>query len=80
TVADILSHRSGLPLDFSPFEHYLNWTTMVNKLEQQNPLWPPGTAHGYHTVTYGWLAGELVRRVDPKGRTLGEFIRDEIAK
>ncbi|CAF3371560.1 unnamed protein product [Rotaria socialis] len=55
-------------------------TTMVNKLEQQNPLWPPGTAHGYHTVTYGWLAGELVRRVDPKGRTLGEFIRDEIAK
>ncbi|CAF1259446.1 unnamed protein product [Rotaria magnacalcarata] len=79
TVADILSHRSGLPLDVSPFEHYLNWTVMINKLEQQNPLWPPGTAHGYHTMTYGWLAGELVRRVDPKNRTLGEFIRDEIA-
>lgn len=43
-------------------------------------MWSPGEAHGYHSLTYGWLAGELVRRVDPKKRTLGEFIRDEITK
>ncbi|CAF1444215.1 unnamed protein product [Adineta ricciae] len=80
TVADILSHRAGLPFDFSPFDDYLNWTLMISKLEQSQPVWKPGTAHGYHALTYGWLAGELVRRVDPKNRTLGEFIRDEIAK
>ena len=40
-------------------------------------MWEPGTAHGYHAVTYGWLAGELVRRVD--GRTLGTYFADEIA-
>jgi CubicO group peptidase (beta-lactamase class C family) len=80
TVADILSHRAGLANDSSPFEQYLNWTAMINKLESEEPSWPPGTAHGYHALTYGWLAGELVRRVDPMNRTLGEFIRDEIAK
>ncbi|CAF1391400.1 unnamed protein product [Rotaria sp. Silwood1] len=79
TVADILSHRAGLPLDFSPFEQYFNWTAMIHKLEQAHPMWPPGTAHSYHSLTYGWLTGELVRRVDPMKRTLGQFIRDEIA-
>lgn len=79
TVADILSHRAGLPTDSSPFEQYLNWTAMIRTLEQKQPLWPPGTAHGYHALTYGWLAGELVRRVDPLKRSLGQFIRDEIA-
>ena len=39
----------------------------------------PGTTHGYHAVTYGWLVGELVRRVDPKKRSFGQFIKDEIA-
>ena len=79
TVADILSHRVGLPLDNSPFENCLNWTAMVHSLEKQEPLWPPGTAHGYHAVTYGRLAGELVRKVDPKKRTFGQFVLDEIA-
>ena len=80
TVADILSHRAGLPLDNSSFVEYYNWDGMINKLEQRQPMWPPGTAHGYHALTYGWLAGELVRRVDPKKRTLGQFIREEIAE
>ncbi|CAF1640224.1 unnamed protein product, partial [Didymodactylos carnosus] len=52
---------------------------MIHTLEQQQPLWTPGTVHGYHAVTYGWLAGELVRRTDPKKRSLGQFIKDEIA-
>jgi CubicO group peptidase (beta-lactamase class C family) len=79
TVADILSHRAGLPLESGPAEQILNWTAMVSSLEQQRPLWIPGTAHSYHALTYGWLAGELIRRVDPKKRSVGEFIRDEIA-
>jgi CubicO group peptidase (beta-lactamase class C family) len=79
TVADILSHRAGLPIEPGSFEQYLNWTEMIHLLEQDRPRWPPGTAHGYHTLTYGWLAGELVRRVDPKKRTLGQFVQDEIA-
>ncbi|CAF5069440.1 unnamed protein product, partial [Rotaria sp. Silwood1] len=62
TVADILSHRAGLPNAPPYFEEYLNWTGMIHTLEQQHPLWPPGTTHGYHGLTYGWLAGELVRR------------------
>ncbi|CAF4318203.1 unnamed protein product [Rotaria sp. Silwood2] len=79
TVADILSHRAGLPYTSSPIDQFTNWTAMIHTLEQEEPLWAPGTAHGYHAVTYGWLAGELVHRVDPKKRSFGQFIKDEIA-
>ncbi|CAF1305909.1 unnamed protein product [Rotaria sordida] len=79
TVADILSHRAGLPYISSPIEQYTNWTAMIHTLEQERPLWTPGTTHGYHSVTYGWLASELVRRVDPRKRSFGQFIKDEIA-
>ena len=50
---------------------------MVGALERQAPMWTPGEGMGYHAITYGWLVGELVRRID--GRTCGEFVRDEIA-
>ncbi|CAF4563727.1 unnamed protein product, partial [Didymodactylos carnosus] len=82
TVADIMSHRAGLPHLGNSFtlDDILNWQTMTDALEKQQPLWKPGTAHGYHAVTFGWLAGELVRRVDPEKRTLRQFIRDEITK
>ena len=79
TVAEILSHRAGLPVESAVREQFLNWTTMIRSLEQQRPAWPPGSAQVYHALTYGWLAGELIRRVDRKNRTLGEFIREEIA-
>ena len=79
TVADVLSHRAGLPYELLPLEEFLNWTAIIHSLEEQRPVWPPGSTHGYHALTYGWLAGELVRRVDPKGRTLGGFIQEEIA-
>ncbi|CAF2215138.1 unnamed protein product [Rotaria magnacalcarata] len=78
TVADILSHRAALPYVDSPIDQYANWTAMIHTLEQEKPLWVPGTSHGYHAVTYGWLAGELVRRVDRKKRSFGQFIKDEI--
>ena len=52
TVADILSHRAGLPYDSVTFEDYLNWTTMIRSLEQQRPLWPPGSTHGYRAFPW----------------------------
>ena len=42
-------------------------------------FWPPGTRQGYHAVTFGHLVGELVRRTDPKHRSLGVFVREELA-
>lgn len=78
TVGDILSHRAGLSYDLWTIEQMLNWTEMIRLLEEKQPLWSPGTAHSYHALTYGWLAGELIRRVDPKNRTIGQFIQDEI--
>ncbi|CAF3615664.1 unnamed protein product [Rotaria socialis] len=59
TMADILSHRAGLPDDGSPIEQYLNWAAMIHTLEQQAPLWPPGTAHRYHPFTYDEIANKL---------------------
>jgi CubicO group peptidase (beta-lactamase class C family) len=51
---------------------------MVRALEEQEPLWEPGTRHGYLFVTFGWLVGEVVRRVS--GKSLGRFFQDEVAK
>lgn len=51
---------------------------MCDELAAQKPWWKPGSAHGYHGLTFGWLIGELVRRVD--GRTLGVFFQEEIAR
>jgi CubicO group peptidase (beta-lactamase class C family) len=80
TVAQLLSHQAGLPVvdGALTIDQVLDWDHMVGRLAAQAPIWEPGTAHGYHAVTFGWLAGELVRRVDPKGRTLGGFVADEL--
>jgi CubicO group peptidase (beta-lactamase class C family) len=50
----------------------------VRALEVQRPLWTPGKAHGYHPITYGFLVGEVVRRIT--GRSLGAFFCDEVAR
>ncbi len=49
-------------------------------LARQTPAWPPGTRHGYHTMTIGLYMQELIRRVDPAHRTLGRFFHEEIAR
>jgi CubicO group peptidase (beta-lactamase class C family) len=79
TVAQLLSHQTGLySVDGSvSLEQALDWGWITQRLAEQSPLWEVGTTHGYHALTYGWLAGELIRRVD--GRTPGAFVRDEIA-
>jgi len=79
TVAQVLSHQAGLPLvegDFS-LDECLAWDPMVEALAAQAPIWDPGTQHGYHMRTFGWLVGELVRRVT--GGSIGAYLRDEIA-
>ena len=50
---------------------------MCDALAAQVPFWTPGSAHGYHARTFGWLVGEVIRRVS--GRTVGKFVADEIA-
>jgi CubicO group peptidase (beta-lactamase class C family) len=79
TVRQLLSHQAGLPLVEGEFtlDDVLGWEAMVAQLAAQPPLWEPGTQHGYHMRTYGWLAGELIRRVT--GQTAGAFLRDAVA-
>ncbi len=80
TVADLLSHRAGLAwVDGTmSFEDMIRWDPVVEALERQAPSWPPGTAHGYHATTYGWLVGEVVHRVT--GMSVGTYLRTEIAE
>ncbi|MEU6351028.1 serine hydrolase domain-containing protein [Streptomyces sp. NPDC047072] len=75
----LLSHRAGLvALDEPvPLADALAWHPMVAALAAQRPQWTPGTAHGYHGRTWGWLVGEVIRRVS--GRSPGRFFADEIA-
>lgn len=82
TVAELISHQCGLyTVDGEiTLEEALDWPTITARLADTAPRWPIGTAHGYHALTYGWLAGELVRRVDPAQRSLGTFVREEIVE
>ena len=64
--------------DLLPSEALYDWTAMCDALAAQAPWWVPGTAHGYHAVTFGWLVGEVVRRIS--GRSLGTYFRDQIAR
>lgn len=75
----LLTHQVGLPTvdtDLS-LEQVLAWDPVVDALAAQQPYWEPGADHGYHALTFGWLVGELVRRVS--GRTVGRFFADEVA-
>ncbi|EST29930.1 hypothetical protein M878_19445 [Streptomyces roseochromogenus subsp. oscitans DS 12.976] len=75
----LLSHQAGLiALDQPvPLNEALAWHPMAAALAAQRPLWTPGTAHGYHGRTWGWLVSEVIRRVT--GQTPGRFFADEIA-
>jgi CubicO group peptidase (beta-lactamase class C family) len=79
-VRAVLSHRAGLPVvegDFT-LETALAWDPVVEQLATQRPRWDwHEPAPGYHVRSFGWLTGELVRRVT--GRTIGQFFADEIA-
>ncbi|WP_214410294.1 serine hydrolase domain-containing protein [Sphaerisporangium fuscum] len=81
TVSDLLSHRAGLS-GFDPRapigpEELLDWDACVAALEAMTPLWEPGTAMMYHTLTYGYLVGEVIRRAT--GKTVGAVLADLVA-
>jgi CubicO group peptidase (beta-lactamase class C family) len=75
----LLTHRAGLcALDRSlTRDEVLAWEPVIRAIEGQAPLWPPGTAHAYHGLTYGWLVGEVIRRVT--GESVGTFVRRRLA-
>ncbi|MFD5451122.1 serine hydrolase domain-containing protein [Streptomyces sp. NPDC003470] len=79
-VRHVLNHRAGLPVLDRPLtpEEALDPLRGPEAVAAQEPVWEPGTDHGYHALTYGWLLDELVRRVTG-GRSTGEWIADEIA-
>ena len=74
----LLSHRAGLPAvrKTLPSDALLNWDLMTSALAEEAPWWEPGTRHGYHALTFGYLVGEVVRRVT--GKSLGAYCREEI--
>jgi CubicO group peptidase (beta-lactamase class C family) len=77
TLAQLLSHQAGLcALDARV--DILDYGVVIRAIEAQKPLWPPGTAHGYHARTFGFLLDELVRRID--GRTLSQYWREVFAE
>ncbi len=80
TVEMMLNHSVGLPALRDPLKDggYYDWGYMVERLAAEQPFWEPGTRNGYHMMTFGWVVGELVRRVS--GRSLGTFFREEVAE
>jgi CubicO group peptidase (beta-lactamase class C family) len=76
----LLSHRAGLPAvrKLLPNEALYDFEAMTSALAAEAPWWTPGTAHGYHAVTFGWLVGEVVRRI--AGKSLGTYVRDTFAQ
>ena len=78
TVEQALSHQAGLPGFPEPMEPevWFDWDAICAKLAAMPPMWPPGTVSGYHPVTFGYLAGEIFRRVD--GRTMGRALREDV--
>jgi len=81
TVRQLLGHEAGLVLldEKLTIEKLRDMDYMARLLARQKPAWPPGTRHGYHTMTLGLYMQELIRRVDPARRTLGRYFQDEIA-
>jgi CubicO group peptidase (beta-lactamase class C family) len=76
TLAQLLSHQAGL-CAFDASVDVLDYPAIISALEKQTPLWPPGTAHGYHARTFGFLLDELVRRIAKI--TMSEYWRKAFA-
>lgn len=76
----LFSHRAGLAAIDRPLslDDVYAWDPVADALAAQRPLWEPGSAHGYHVGTFGWLAGEVIRRVS--GKSVGKFVAERIAK
>lgn len=82
TIRWLITHKAGLAYLDHPIslEDAKDPVKMDRIMEEQKPNWPPGTEIGYHAVTHGWLIDAIVRRVDKKHRTVGNYFREEIAE
>jgi len=80
TVEQCMSHQDGLAAFIEPMEPSLwfDWDAVCARLAAMAPLWEPGTASGYHPVTFGYTAGEIFRRAT--GRTIGKALREDLAE
>jgi CubicO group peptidase (beta-lactamase class C family) len=78
TVWMLLGHRAGVPAirDLLADDAMYDWDLMTEALAREEPWWEPGRAHGYHVNTFGFMTGEIVRRVS--GRSIGEFFREAV--
>jgi CubicO group peptidase (beta-lactamase class C family) len=95
TIEDVLTHKvsiklkevgeqdeqAGLPCleGVIGIEEARETELILRLLEKSRPVWAPGSASGYHAVTFGWLVDGIVRHVDPRRRDIATFFRDEIA-
>lgn len=81
TVRQLLSHQAGLLTLDAPVDKSVvaDLDRLAVALAQQKPAWEPGARQGYHGISLGFYEGELLRRVDPQRRSLGQFFQDEIA-
>jgi CubicO group peptidase (beta-lactamase class C family) len=79
TVRMLLGHRAGLPAIRRPLPNLAmyDWELMTSALADEEPWWEPGRRHGYHVNTFGFLVGEIVRRVS--GESVGAFLRRAVA-
>jgi CubicO group peptidase (beta-lactamase class C family) len=79
TTAHLLSHQAGLPAFSTPVTvaQAADPAALAARLAAQSPDWEPGSAHGYHPLTFGWLVGELVRRLS--GQTVGQYLAERMA-
>ncbi len=82
TVRQLLGHEAGLVVldEKLTVARMRDLDDVARLLARQTPAWPPGTRHGYHTMSLGLYMQELIRHADPAQRTLGRFFHDEIAK
>lgn len=82
TVRQLLEHKAGLCVIDEPIDLGMlaNLDALAAVIARQKPAWEPGTRSGYHAWSLGWYQNELIRRVDPRHRSLGQFFQDEIAQ
>src|SRR5512142_3416530 len=81
TVRQLLAHQAGLFAFDEPVDRSVvaDLDRLAEVLARQRPAWEPGTRQAYHAISLGYYESELLRRVDPRRRSLGQFFQDEIA-